>query len=421
MEPYVLHLNEMLKRFDSMKPDEAATFRTHNTSNHERESSHRVALWTLDRTDRHAAWNLALDAFGPQATSPAWYVALRGSAQPDERQLKDAHSMLYMAQCAAHALIVRDFIVAGGFTQADYDMLTQPWREVVGKLHPDDAEMRRFSGIETVTSRRQSAQEIYETLEEAALLDSPGMRIPGTFDGRDCTQGVSYCSSPFSGDPIGAYTLDVETWDPAVADRAIARVSAEHDADARSVLFVAAETWGVRLRQVQGDSEIPPKIADSIIRAIGEGRVIVERPIPEPEWFESEYPSAAALLAQLTEAGFQFHAQPPEAPEIDEVDDYILAGLEDDTFAFVRLSSLGQAASKKLLHAHIFIEEDWAENLPDLMNAYFRVECPHVFISGNGWVVRLVSDGNHAASEADLNTAAHIVRNALGGKVFYDS
>jgi hypothetical protein len=39
---------------------------------------------------------------------------------------------------AAVALASRDLIGLFGFTQAHYDLLTGPWRRVIGPVHPDD-------------------------------------------------------------------------------------------------------------------------------------------------------------------------------------------------------------------------------------------------------------------------------------------
>ena len=43
-----------------------------------------------------------------------------------------------VAIAAAVALSTRDLIGNDGYKQADYDLLTKPWREVIGKVHPDD-------------------------------------------------------------------------------------------------------------------------------------------------------------------------------------------------------------------------------------------------------------------------------------------
>ena len=46
------------------------------------------------------------------------------------------------AWAAAWAAATRDLIDQHGFTQEHYDLLSRPWRTVVGPLHPDDADLR---------------------------------------------------------------------------------------------------------------------------------------------------------------------------------------------------------------------------------------------------------------------------------------
>lgn len=68
-----------------------------------------------------AAWGAARDAARDAAWCAAW----------------DA------AWCAAVALVVRDLIGTDGpWTQAAYDLLTGPWRQVIGPIHPDDPTLR---------------------------------------------------------------------------------------------------------------------------------------------------------------------------------------------------------------------------------------------------------------------------------------
>jgi hypothetical protein len=71
---------------------------------------------------RGAAWDAARGA----ARDAAWDAA-RGAAWDTARD-------------AAWGLVVRDLIGQHGFTQAHYDLLTQPWATVIGKVHPDDAD-----------------------------------------------------------------------------------------------------------------------------------------------------------------------------------------------------------------------------------------------------------------------------------------
>lgn len=79
-----------------------------------------AAVFTARTSTREAAWNTARIS----AWSSAWNAArsLAWSAAWD----------------AVSALCVRDLIGQRGFTQEHYDVLTTPWRTVIGKLHEDD-------------------------------------------------------------------------------------------------------------------------------------------------------------------------------------------------------------------------------------------------------------------------------------------
>jgi hypothetical protein len=70
-----------------------------------------------------AAWYAAWDAAGDAAGDAAWDAAWDAAGD------------------AARGLVVRDIIGQHGFTQAHYDVLTGPWRKVIGPIHPDDAEV----------------------------------------------------------------------------------------------------------------------------------------------------------------------------------------------------------------------------------------------------------------------------------------
>ena len=74
--------------------------------------------------DLHAAWDATREA----AWDAAWY-ATRYAARDATR---DA------AQDAAQALVIRDLIGNGTFTQAHYDTLTSAWAHIIGPVHPDD-------------------------------------------------------------------------------------------------------------------------------------------------------------------------------------------------------------------------------------------------------------------------------------------
>jgi len=85
----------------------------------------RAAAWDAARA---AAWGAARDAAWGAARAAAWGAALAAA--------RDA------AWAAAGAAVTRDLIGQHGYTQDHYDTLTRPWREAVGRLHPDDADLR---------------------------------------------------------------------------------------------------------------------------------------------------------------------------------------------------------------------------------------------------------------------------------------
>lgn len=76
---------------------------------------------------RGAAWDAARDA--------AWDAARDGARDAASDAVWDA----------ARALFVRDLISDDGFTQNHYDILTRPWRTVIGPIHPDDIDLREES------------------------------------------------------------------------------------------------------------------------------------------------------------------------------------------------------------------------------------------------------------------------------------
>ena len=79
---------------------------------------------------RDASWYAAQDAF----RSSAWFSAQDVAQYATEYAAGDA------AGGAAVALVVRDLISPDGFTQEHYDILTGPWRQIIGPIHPDDDE-----------------------------------------------------------------------------------------------------------------------------------------------------------------------------------------------------------------------------------------------------------------------------------------
>ena len=77
------------------------------------------------------AWCMAWGAAWSAARFPAWYAA-RGAAWS---------AAWGTASDAAVALVTRDLIGTGEYTQAHYDTLTGPLRRAGITVHPDDKEL----------------------------------------------------------------------------------------------------------------------------------------------------------------------------------------------------------------------------------------------------------------------------------------
>jgi len=89
----------------------------------------RAAVLTDDEVDRmDAAWVAAWDDDEVDRMDAALDAALDGAGD----------AAWFAAGAAAKALAVRNLIGQHGFTQAHYDLLTGPWRQVIGPVHPDD-------------------------------------------------------------------------------------------------------------------------------------------------------------------------------------------------------------------------------------------------------------------------------------------
>jgi hypothetical protein len=93
-----------------------------------------VAAWDAAAV---AAWNAARDAARVAARVAAW-AAARDAAGDAAADAWDAAAVAAWdaARDAADALTVRDRI-----TTDEYDTLTRPWRQIIGRIHPDDAEV----------------------------------------------------------------------------------------------------------------------------------------------------------------------------------------------------------------------------------------------------------------------------------------
>ena len=101
----------------------------------------RARLAHIEITDADLA-----DTFGPQWEQIVALVRRAAVLTADEVRRLAASAAAEAAAwdaawAAAWALAVRDLIGQRNFTQVHYDRLTEPWRTVIGLVHPDDAEV----------------------------------------------------------------------------------------------------------------------------------------------------------------------------------------------------------------------------------------------------------------------------------------
>lgn len=99
------------------------------------------AVWQARFAAFEAAWDVAFDAAW-HATRAAAFEAARAVAE-DRARSAGPWAAIFMAVTASGALLVRDLIDENTpWDQAAYDLLTAPWRTVIGPIHPDDADLR---------------------------------------------------------------------------------------------------------------------------------------------------------------------------------------------------------------------------------------------------------------------------------------
>lgn len=91
-----------------------------------------AAAWASDAA-WDATWDATWDAASDVKRAAAWYAAWAVARVAAWAAARDT------VRGTALALVVRDLIGQHGFTQQHYDLLTTPWRQVIGPVHPDDA------------------------------------------------------------------------------------------------------------------------------------------------------------------------------------------------------------------------------------------------------------------------------------------
>jgi len=140
--PHWEHIVALVRRAAVLTADEARQLASPwDTAWHTAWHAARSAAW---EATRGAAWGTARDTARDAAWDTAWEAAQRTAEDAAFATVGDVP--WDAAWIAAVALVVRDLIGQYGFTQEHYDLLTGPWRSVIGPVHPDDAPMEARRG-----------------------------------------------------------------------------------------------------------------------------------------------------------------------------------------------------------------------------------------------------------------------------------
>ena len=116
---------------------------------------------TPEETDRMAD---SMGAWSYYEWDRAWMNARQTAHQSGRYHLLPNRDLMALSY-AADALLLRDMIGTGSFTQDDYDIFTAAWREAIGPIHPED---RNLPDPEVEFGRQTALVEVF--LERLANL-----------------------------------------------------------------------------------------------------------------------------------------------------------------------------------------------------------------------------------------------------------
>lgn len=277
--------------------------------------------------------------------------------------------------------------------------------------------------IDDAPETHLDAQDIFTALSAAGLVDVEGNPSPddepelyALHEQRRCAEGKKYARSQFADDDIDGYFLEIEIWDEEDSDKCSRLVTDKYFAHDNILIALAGPRWTVILRRGDKDAAIPKDIAKQLLQAV-EGSVLVwQRPIPDAEWFTSQYSLASEIIHDLRSSGILAEARDPRtAPGVNSTGDFLAESILDGSFATATVKVYINA----WLTLHILIEDHWAEDNLDWLETYVPCEWKQVHVSGDGWIVRIIGDAA-GRYETGLLQMAMRVQAALGGTIFKD-
>lgn len=288
----------------------------------------------------------------------------------------------------------------------------------------------------------RDADVIFERLLGANLVDSRGKPGPSrnpkhSDENGVCLlgQGVKYTQSIYSGDDVDAYYIDVEVWRRDEFDNEYTSMGAVFSksqlAYEDSVLAViGGDNWALWIRRGARDAEADFDLADSVIYALGQGVVMWSREMPMPERPNSRFKDLRHLAFTLNERlnnsrdpfGFNGFYPSSSVEEFSQrgVDEFVFEMAKDDelatTMGLVTWRTTGQIASVIL---DLIVMDYFGDSLIRRLESFVPVNEPHIFISDDGWAIRIARDprGHEEVTPDQLIAAAAVIRTRIGGVI----
>lgn len=272
--------------------------------------------------------------------------------------------------------------------------------------------------------------DLIDDLIRAGLLDVAG-NPTGDSESLSEAQGLKHGSSADGGD-AGAYLIDVGTvtnpTDVSIAATLEQTMAAALDMSGdQTILACFAWPGGVTwITQGRPDCVIPADIVTRLAHELARYKAVLvwERPIPEPRLVESRFETATSILTRLKQTNALAITHAMSDVELTELgaDEYVIESGNDDVPTFlsyrVNLDVFGDRAPVVRLD---IMRDDyyWAVEGPFFMNLQFPCDQTHLFVSDDGWTIRIV-DEQRTLMPFALTRLALAVQVSLGGEIRED-
>lgn len=249
-----------------------------------------------------------------------------------------------------------------------------------------------------------TVSDVLDRLVDARLLDSLGHDLD---DNADRGQGLKYQTSPFTGDMIEAYYIDVSMDEDPEAHW----VSLIHDR--APVVTLTGPNWVLSVTQALDESDLDEGIVSRLLDALPGFDIFTVGEFGGPKWFDMPFAKTQDVVRELEAAGFTtLPLDPADSAPCDNADPYIQESLADDTFRAVRV---GRAGSPTTVVLHVLIDENRADRAAEMLGSYFPLDRPSAIVAADGWVIRVSAPERERVAATKLTVWAQAIFVGLDG------